>query len=131
MIIHNKPHPLAGETVRACIRAADNTDRFVDFEIADWLDREIGKPWIQAAGHTATCSFAYRAGFRGLPHGNEVIIGYIAGVETVIHESELVDETTLPPCLGCKKKVETLDRAGVLCPDCEKMEREADPYKLP
>lgn len=95
MIIHNEPHPLAGQTIR--IRFFNGG--YFEFTVKDWADRVFRKSWLNA-NTAAARHYADRIGMtRRLPYNpdkpeadDRVIHGLIGKNVHLIHESEIVDE---------------------------------------
>lgn len=84
-MIHNEPHPLAGQTVKVDLGTGP-----VPYEIEDWWDRVSGSSWMYAEGNPAALAYAFRTA--GLtPIDNEVVYGK-AGLGHLVHVSEIKEE---------------------------------------
>lgn len=76
-VIHQTPHPQAGQTV-----ILKNGAKFT---IDDWFDRVAGKSWTRVVGNVAANLYAFRSGRAGIPIDDEVVYG--AG--NIVHISEI------------------------------------------
>lgn len=85
-MIHQQPHPLAGQTVKVKLglRGAPH-----DFRVEDWWDRVSGQSW-KCAQVPAAFLYACHAADCGLPLDDEVVYGKAAdGLGRLVHVSEL------------------------------------------
>lgn len=88
-IIHNEPHPLAGQTVEVDVEThIGNMTRFV---VEDWWDRLGAGSWMYADGNFAAMHYAVRGGLLDLPLDDEVVYGKDEhGLGHILHVTELV-----------------------------------------
>ena len=98
-MIHDKPHKLAGKTVK--IKLNVEHPQYViagkEFRLEDWWDRVHGKSWMDCVGNPACLIYALRTGMSKLdiPTDNEVVYGKVGMFGHLLHVSELEenDET--------------------------------------
>lgn len=92
-MIHDQPHPLAGQTIPLNDVAADRSGRVVPgamFRVEDWWDRLNGKSWTVSTGNPAALQYALRTGLaRNVPLDDEVVYGKIDHFGHLVHVNEL------------------------------------------
>lgn len=81
-MIHNEPHPKAGQTV--------TLDDGTEYRVEDWFDRLLGKSWTQANGNAAAMNYAVESAMAGLPLDDEVVYGKIGPFGHAKHDSQIV-----------------------------------------
>lgn len=94
---HDKPHPLAGKTVKLKPDAKHfQVDDFggSHFRVEDYWDRVAGKEWGMCQGNPACLVYAVRSATNGIPMNNEVLYGKIGRFGHIVHVSELETEPT-------------------------------------
>lgn len=85
-MIHNAPHPYAGQTVN--LRAGESFGG-VEFRLEDWWDRVSGASWMEDVFSNPAClNYATRVAFR-VPPDDEVVYGKVDGLGYLVHVSEL------------------------------------------
>ena len=93
-MIHNKPAPFAGQTVR--LKDSFEHPQFdiagAEFHVEDWWDRVAGKSWMFCDGNPGCLVYALRSGLAQLPLDNEVLYGKVGGLGHLIHVSEIQPE---------------------------------------
>jgi len=87
MIVHQEPHPQAGQTV--WVLAAGLSAVPLQYRLEDWWDRINGQTWGEANGNIAAMNYAMRAGSVGLPFNDEVVYGKIDHLGYLVHITEL------------------------------------------
>lgn len=90
--MHDKPHDLAGKTVKIKADAKHfQVPDFggLDFRVEDYWDRVSGKSWMLCQGNPACMVYALRTGLTGLPPDDEVLYGKIGALGHLVHISEL------------------------------------------
>lgn len=80
--IHDKPHPLAGTTVKV-------KDSGEEFRIEDWADRVYGGSIWKENGNPAAMAYAINAAMKNLPIDNEILYGKVNGLGALLHVSEI------------------------------------------
>lgn len=95
MVIHNAPHPFAGQLVRVKtsqpLHGEKESDVSVPFRVEDWWDRLGVGSWKVAAHNTACLLYAARSGFTGLPFDDEVVYGHTTnGMGHLVHDTEIL-----------------------------------------
>jgi hypothetical protein len=92
-MIHDEPHPLAGQVVTISEGVTDPAQSAVKpgakFKVEDWWDRVSGRPWGQAKGNPACIHYAMRAAANLLPPDDEVVYGKIDCFGHLVHVSEI------------------------------------------
>ena len=93
-MIHDKPSPLAGTTVKLKKTATHpQVGNFggATIEIEDWQDRVFGKSWMVCDGNPACLVYAMRTGLSKIPipTDNEVLYGKIGGLGHIVHITEI------------------------------------------
>lgn len=90
-MIHECPHPWAGETVRINQKDhCDDREQIVpdaELVIEDWWDRVFGTDW-QMTPHPLALRHMLRANRASLPLDDEVVYGKIDGMGVLVHVSE-------------------------------------------
>ena len=91
--MHNRPHPLAGRTVRLPDRigGSDVHGELAgrNFRIEDWWDHLSGASWREAEGNPAALQYAVRAMIKGLPANDDVVYGKVGALGYLLHVSEV------------------------------------------
>lgn len=80
--IHDKPHPLAGTTVKV-------KDGGEEFRIEDWADRVYGGSIWKANGNPAAMAYGIHAAMKNLPVDNEILYGKVGWQGVLLHVSEI------------------------------------------
>jgi hypothetical protein len=93
-MIHDEPHPLAGQTVALRLVAPDpslSVPEGTPFRVEDWWDRVSGGSWMHATGNPAALNYAMRTGFAGrvIPLDDQVVYGKVGPFGLLVHVSEL------------------------------------------
>lgn len=104
MTIHDKPHADAGRFVILGDAAADTVNNAVvpgeQARVIDWYDRVTSRSWQKDHGDDLALAYAWRAGFEGIVHDDEVVIAEIRGARHVVHVTEIggaTDAAVLTP----------------------------------
>lgn len=96
-MIHEKPSPLAGKTVKIKADVKHlQVENFgsSDYRVEDWWDRLTGKSWMTCEGNPACIIYALRTGFSENPiTDDEVLYGKVGAFGHLVHISEIEDET--------------------------------------
>jgi hypothetical protein len=91
--MHDRPHPLAGRTVRLPDRMGhgDVTGELAGrhFRIEDWWDHLSGASWRHAQGNPAALHYAARATMKRLPANDDVVYGKIGALGYLLHVTEV------------------------------------------
>jgi len=91
--MHNRPHPLAGRTVRLPDRCGpgDPPGELAGrhFRIEDWWDQVSGASWRETDGNPAALHYAVRAMVKGLPANDDVVYGKVGALGYLLHVSEV------------------------------------------
>jgi hypothetical protein len=91
--MHDRPHPLAGRTVRLPEHMGPGELRGElagrQFRIEDWWDHLSGASWRDAGGNPAALQYAVRAMIKGLPANDDVVYGKIGVQGYLLHVTEV------------------------------------------
>lgn len=80
-MIHNEPHPLAGELVNV---------EGQPYRIEDWWDRVSGDSWMVAVNNGNPAAYSYAARTLGsVPMDDEVVYGKLGPFGHLVHVTEL------------------------------------------
>lgn len=97
-MIHEKQHPLKGQTVVLNSNTVDNVRGIViegaEFVVDDWWDRINGGSWMYAKNNWAAMHYGMRSALQenSLPLDDEVVYGKIGIYGHIVHASELGEE---------------------------------------
>ena len=82
-MIHDQPHPLAGQTVKLT--------NGQEYRLEDWVDRLAGKSWMVCDGNPACLIYAVHSAQADLPTDDEVVYGKVGAMGVLCHVSELAE----------------------------------------
>lgn len=91
-MIHQEPHPLAGQTVKIKDGVIDPAQGLVlpgaEYRIEDWWDRVSGESWMTSYSNIAALQYAIRSAKNDLPLDDNVVYGKIESLGHLVHVSE-------------------------------------------